>query len=302
MAAAYRADLAQLSSVSLGELRVDQLQWLAWVQELCHADENIMLPKEMAACLQPLYAERIKQLRTAVMRQGGLSFLMRTQYLASPETGPAHGQGEHPGFGTLQASWPRADSSEEAWAAWNHTVEERLMKMADASQTGGVDGGKTLAWNDEMASSQDVMLHVRIKTMEHHRVTAGLSMNGMGHGAAHPYETWHTMTWLLDQKRALRAEDVFSPNSDWKQVVAAACWQQLSTNENSKYLYEQVKGPDAKELQQVILDVGNWTLEQDGLHISYPEYAVSPRMAPMDDAVLPWGALRAVLMTGFVAP
>ena len=308
LAAVYHADLDKLTSASVGLLRVDQLQWLAWVQQICRADAGTtQQPGDIAVCLQPLYTERIKQLRTAVVRRDGLSFLTRTQFLAAEETdlpaGVPRDREPHPGFGTLMATWPVADSADEDWAAWNKTVEERLMKMADTAQGGdGSNPGKPLAWNDGMADGLDVELHGRVKQVEHDRVTTGLSMTGMVHGGAHPYETWQTMTWLLEPKRALRAEDVFRADSDWKKIVAEACWKQMSTGDRKQYVFPQIKGPDAKEIQTTILDVGNWTLERDGLHISYPEYSVSPRYALMDDAVVPWSALGSATVQGFAIP
>ena len=83
-------------------LRADQVQWLAWVQLLCHANDGIMTPADTAACLHSLYAERIKTLRKAVTRRDGLSFLNRTQYLATPEAGKPAANTPYPGFGTLQ--------------------------------------------------------------------------------------------------------------------------------------------------------------------------------------------------------
>ena len=55
-------------------------------------------------------------------------------------------------------------------------------------------------------------------------------------------------------------------------------------------------------MQDVVSDIGNWTLEHDGLHISYPEYSLSPRMAMLPDTVISWTALQPVLAAGFTAP
>ena len=110
------------------------------------------------------------------------------------------------------------------------------------------------------------------------------------------------MTWLLQQKRPLRADDVFQPGEAWKKTVAEACWKAIRTGEQADSLYPQVTGPSAKELQEVIADVGNWTLEHDGLHISYPEYSVAPRIAPIEDTVIAWTVLQPVLAKMFIAP
>ena len=87
-----------------------------------------------------------------------------------------------------------------------------------------------------------------------------------------------------------------------EKTVAEACWKAIQAGDKREYVYSEVTGPDAKQLQAVVADTGNWTLEHDGLHISYPEYAVTPRIASLDDTVIPWAALQPVLAAGFIAP
>ncbi|SEB70556.1 DUF3298 domain-containing protein [Terriglobus roseus] len=303
MAAAYRAGLPRLSSAGIGLLRADQVQWLAWSQQVCKVDEPEH-PKA-AACLQPLYADRAKQLRSAISVVDGLTLLKRTQFLAMPvQAEEAFGTPEIPGFGTLQASWPRADSDDPAWIAWSAAVEAHMLRMAGAGeQQGTVQGKRKLpfSWVDEMAEAQDTTLEAHLRSVDHGRVTAMLHANGMGHGAAHPFETSESMTWLLDAKRTLRAEDVFAGEA-WKQIVGALCWDQLQKWSGKQYLFEQVNGPSAPDLQKVIADPTNWTLEKDGLHIGYPDYTIAPRVAQPEDAVLPWEQLKPVLAAGFVTP
>ena len=283
----YRADLAQLTSASLGLLRADQVQWLAWAQQLCHVEAGIMTPPELATCLQPLYTDRIKSLRKAILHRDGLTFLIRTQYLAAPETGKLATSTPHPGFGTLLATWPIADTTDEDWQAWNHALELRLLRLTSPAD----NTPPPTHWTGDLAAGIDATVEAHLKSMENDRVTTGLSLEAMAHGAAHAYENWETLTYLLNDHRGLRAEDVFRPDAPWKQALAEACWKQLSAGSKQQYLYEQIKGPDAKEIQQVLLNTGNWTLEPDGLHISYPEYSVSPRYALMDDALIPWNDL-----------
>ncbi len=297
----YRDTLGKLSSGSVGLLRADQVQWLAWVQQVCHADQASKSPADMAKCLLPLYGERTKHLRIAVVRREGLGFLTRTQYLASPdEDPPSGGTEEHPGFGTLQASWPVADTADPKWAAWNRAVEAHVFAMTGLNRETGAQ--KPPAWTASLADEADAVITAQVKTLEHNRVTVAVNMESMGHGAAHPNEAFETFTWLLDSGRPLNAGDVFAQGSAWKRLVAAACWKTLSTGEQKTWIYHEVNGPNAKPLQDVIANTGNWTLEPDGLHISYPEYSVAPRVSPIDDTVIPWLQLKPLLREGFVTP
>ena len=300
---AYRDALGKLSSSSVGLLRADQVQWLAWVQQICRANEPTTKAAAAADCLMPLYTDRIKHLHTAVVRREGISFLTRTQYLADVEEKGADA-GEHPGFGTLQSSWPAADSADPTWVAWNHSVELRAFLMASADEDDAAKKPAPTApvWDNGLAEAQDTQVTAQLKSVEHGRVTTSVNLETMGHGAAHPSESFETDIWLLDARRPLQVNDVFAPGPQWKAVVAAACWKALSTGEQRTYIYDEVKGPNAKVLQDVIGNIRNWTLERDGLHISYPEYSVAPRVSPVDDTVIPWAQLKPVLATGFVPP
>ncbi|MGI4854919.1 MAG: DUF3298 domain-containing protein [Janthinobacterium lividum] len=302
MGRTYRNALSKLSTAGVGTVRADQVQWLAWVQEVCRTNEPLKATA-LSACLRPLYVARTKQLRTTVLLRDGVTFLIRTQYLAEPEKADATANGvEYPGFGTLQASWPAADSPDAKWIAWNQAMEANAFAVAGGSDTAQTAVSQKPLWVSSLASEQDITVLGQVKSLEHDRVTASMNTESMGHGAAHPNESFETMTWLLDSGRSLRAEDVFAPASEWKQKVATACWKAISTGEQKGYIYSEVTGPDAKQLLDVITDVRNWTIESDGLHVSYPEYTVTPRAAPLNDTVIDWAQLKPMLATGFVAP
>ena len=307
MAAAYRTYLSRLSSHSVGLLRVDQVQWLSYVQEVCLANAPATTRANAAGCLKPMYDDRIKQLRTAIAVRDGLTFLKRTQFLAVAEKadGPEP-SAEHAGFGTLTAEWPSADTDAAEWIQWSAAMEARMLKTAGAGQEQELENGTKkklpVAWVDAMALQTDTQLSAVVKSVEHGRVTAIITTFGMGHGAAHPFDGMETVTWLLAEKRALRGADVFA-TADWKHRLAALCWDDLrARNEKEAFLYDEVNGPDAKALQDVVADTTNWTLEQDGLHISYPNYTIAPRLAHPDDTVIPWSSVKPSLQKSFVQP
>lgn len=310
MAAAYRTDLSRLSSNSVGLLRVDQVQWLAYVQQVCTVNDAATTRAAAAGCLQPLYDDRIKQLRGAVAVRDGLAFLNRTQFLAAADVpdkdSPAPPSEEHEGFGTLQVVWPAADTDDEQWLAWSAAVEAHMLTMAGAGQVQDLNNGtkRTLpkTWDDQMAADTDTEITGVFRGVEHGRVTTVIATFGMGHGAAHPFDGSETLTWLLKDKRALRAEDVFG-SVGWEHRVGEMVWADLKSRDKDELvMYDEVKGPDSKPLREVLKDVTNWTLEKDGLHISYPNYTIAPRLYHPDDTVLSWMKLKPLLAKGFVTP
>jgi uncharacterized protein YecT (DUF1311 family) len=302
LAAAYGSDRSRISSRMIGTLRVDQLQWLAWVQTVCVVGKGGRSPADAAKCMGPLYDDRLKQLRLLVNPLGGLNFVTRTQFLAAPieAGGPPVGQPEFPGFGTVRASWPEADTEDETWAAWNKAVALEARSMAAGTNREASRAADD--WDRIVSGEADLTVWSRVKSVEHDRATVGFNVEGMMHGGAHPYEAWESMIWLLDKGRIFGRGDLFADGSAWRAALSTACWQQLQQWTGKTALYETVKGPDTPVLQQVVSDPRNWTLEKDGLHISYPEYTVSPRYATPDDAVVPWVSLKGLLVDGFVLP
>ncbi len=299
----YRTALAGLPANAVGEMRADQVQWLAWLQQVCHANDTSKPQAATAKCMEPVYDDRVKLLRSAVTRREGVTFLTRTQYIAAPEAkADAMGSPEFPGFGTLQASWPEAITAEAAWTAWNREVGMKAFLLSGGGEASkGAAPPKEAHWTPDLAAGQDAETVLQVKSIEHGRVTATFSWNTMGHGAAHPNEAFATLTWLLGPARALRAEDVFASGSGWQTKVAAICWTQI-LKQGLDAVYPEIKGPGAKPLLDDIADVSNWTLEPDGLHISYPEYSISPRASPIDDGVIAWAKVKTVLSPGFVTP
>ena len=179
-----------------------------------------------------------------------------------------------------------------------------MLKLASDGDEEDAPKGRrkpSLAWVDAMADGRETTLEAHLRSVQQGRVTTTLSSETMLFGGPHPFEIAETLTWLLEAKRALRPRDVFT-GAAWKHAVGALCWDQLQQWDGKSYLFPKVDGPDAADLQAVIVDAGNWTLEHDGLHISYPDYSIAPRVATPQDAVLPWDQLKAVLAPGFVAP
>jgi uncharacterized protein YecT (DUF1311 family) len=302
MAAAYAEDRSRVSTRMVGEVRVDQLQWLTWVQTVCGVGDEKRPQPEAVKCMQPLYDARVKQLRSLVVPLGGLNFVTRTQFLAAPavDGDKSLGVPAFPGFGTVQASWPEADTEEDAWAAWNQGVAKDVKTIAAGTNREGSRASDD--WDKIVTDEADITAWARLKTVEHGRVTTGINLEGMMHGGAHPYEAWETVTWLLNEARPLQRGDLFVEGSPWRRTLATACWQQLQRWSGKSALYASVAGPEAPVLQQVVSDPRNWTLEQDGLHITYPEYTVAPRFASPEDAIVPWDTLKPLMVAGFVLP
>ncbi len=298
MAAAYRADLQRLPSDAIGKLRVDQLQWLDWLQTICRVDDAQQTRLSAAKCMQPLYVKRTKLLRSAVSSSEDVLMLTRTTYLAFPSDAGATGMPTtYPGFDTLTAAWPEAQTDDADWAVWNKAM--LAATQAIAKQAAGTSTTST-EWNAGDAAGNDAEAVTRILGIDQDRITTNTTIQ-LWRGA-HPAESYGNTTWLLDAHRALRASDIFREDTPWQQALARACWQQLLDKVDRDGIYPELKGPDAPQLRDVVRSELNWHPEADGLRIDYPEYTVAPRFVHPDDSIVPWAVLKPYLQPSFTLP
>lgn len=305
LALAYEADLQRLTSEGVSELRVDQLQWLTWVQLVCNVGDPGVTNAEAAQCLEAPFRDRTQALRTSLSVRNGVLFLTRTAYLAVPAT-PEDGSSEDvtrvrfAGYDTLIASWPEAQAKTNAWAAWNRAMLENTQAITHATGKRPDSTDVSGSWKDEAAAGNDSDATTRILDIDGDRVTTHTEIV-MWRGA-HPAESYGNTTWLLEDGRPLVAADVFRHGADWQTAIAEACWKQLQVSPGTKSLYPQVTGPTAEVLRKLVTDTANWRLAPDGLHIDYPEYTVAPLIAQPNDGVISWSALKPLLAPGFVPP
>ncbi len=313
MSAAYRAALAQLPPDGVSKLRVDQLRWLQWLQTACGvpgtADPGemarrgqVLKPAALAQCMRDPYTTRTKLLKNSVVRIDGVIFLARSMYLLEPNAkDDTSGHSVFEGVGEYEASWPEAQSNDPQWTAWNAAVLATLQKGAagDSALKRGEPGAATGTGWEAVALGVDSTGTMSMPKIRNGRVFTSLSLEGMGHGAAHPYEQYEKYTWLQKENRFLRVSDIFRPGTPWQDAVAAECWRQLTRSDNASALYDTIKGPQDKDVQKVITDVRNWNIAPAGLRISWPEYSVAPRVASQDDSVVPWKVVQAWLVEGF---
>ena len=294
MAAAYKAVTAAVPVEMKPEVLAEQRGWVKGVAKTCKAGDA-----SLAACLQGVYLARIKDLKGRVVTKNGVTFVMHAITLmakdAEDESSPDIREGEeNPGFGTMHAQWPEALSSEPEWKTWNTAAMQEAQKLArtDEKQPLG-------EWKTEWAAGMESQVTATMVSVGQGRVSVRLEEDIMGHGAAHPSESWESFHWLLKEQRALAVEDVFAAGSGWAAVVNARCMAGLVKQFGKDGL---INDNPAGTVAEVTASVKNWGLTATGLVISFPEYTVSPRAAPADDVTVPWSVLKPYLATGFVMP
>ena len=106
--------------------------------------------------------------------------------------------------------------------------------------------------------------------------------------AAHPGTHSRTVTYDLQAGRDLALGDLFLPNSDYLDPIAAYCVAELQ---------ERPIGfdPSMGGAQPTSSNYGNWNVSQEGLVITFDEYQVAPYSSGPQVVVVPYSALTAAL-------
>ena len=291
---AYKAWLAAVPETAKAEVLADQRAWLVRRTYQCSGAAN----KEMIVCLDLVYVDRLDKLHARVKTVGDVTFASRATHLAIKDTKDNASDASMepvPGYGTLDATWPAAQTAAPEWQKWNDAVEMATRKVA------APDGTKTFAdWPAKWAAGQDSQTDATVLSVEHGRVGVLITDSSMQHGGAHGSFDRVTFYWLLAEGRPLVVADVFQPGTPWSQPVVAACAAAIL-----KQLGPDIKqffGPRNQNIAKVVKDPRNWTLTPSGLKISFPQYSVSDYAEPAEDVTVPWSMLKGSLAAGFVPP
>lgn len=301
MAAKYRQELAEIPTDVQADLKQTQIAWLRSLPAVCKANAPQM---GLTQCLIAQYKGQLQVLDEQVQHRSGVTFVRRTIELLAKDDADdpwlkEKDLAQNAGFGTLDASWPQALSSDPLWLAWNAAVLAETQKMA-----AGDVGKSAHGWQKEWASGADATVTATLNRVGPQIVSVAIANEMMGHGAAHPNESYETFHWMLNEQRALKVSDVFTAGSGWENVVSAHCRSSLKQQVGADYQsYAGSTAADfAKTLHSVVSDPSNWDLDAKGLTISFPEYSVTARAEPVDGVLVPWSALSAFLAKGFLVP
>jgi len=300
LAATYKQVLGEVPADVQAEVKADQRAWLHGLAARCKVNKQMSL----SDCLMAEYKGQMKELHERVMTKGGVTFVTRSiEVLAKDEADDPWLKNpdleQNPGYGTLDASWPQALSDAPEWKAWNAAVLAETQKMA-----GNGDPNPTHTWQKTWAIGTDATVSATMGNVGPELVSVSITNGMMGHGAAHPNESYESFHWLLRQQRALKVADVFVEGSGWEKVISARCRVALKQQIGDDYQsYAGSTAADfAKTLHDVVADPKNWDLDAKGLTINFPEYSVAPRAEPVDGVLVPWTALQAFVAKGFVLP
>jgi uncharacterized protein len=301
MASAYKAALAAAPAEFRDRIREAQRAWSRRITLNCLPDNP---NRALAECLRQAYDTRTTALQHTISTVGGLKFITVSVSLTVPESGPDAGLDKQRGVSpvsTFDVAYPQALSSAREWQAWNTALEDAVRTMASQGKAGA-----DRTWKPEWADGMDTDLQTTLGLVTPQFVTATISNEWYGHGAAHPNTDSVRFNWLLQQKRALKGEDVFRAGSGWQQSLFERTDKYLHSaldkDEGEDYQSMSPPGTIAATLRKIVEDPQNWTIDAKGITIVFQQYAVACRACTPEPFTMTWDSLKPLLNPEFNIP
>jgi uncharacterized protein len=307
MTAAYRALLKAAPADAQAGIRREQSEWLRDRDAQCKDD-----PAGLTGCLLGAENDRTEALQRAFERHNGVSFLSSSISLTapdSPDTAKERQDADQPAYGTLNASWPQAVSSTPEWMAWNKAIAKAVLKTAQP------DPNKPATqWQKSWARDTDTQISVDFNAVTDSLVTVSITLSWLGHTAAHPDQATVQLNWLLKERRAIQAADVFRPQSNWLQQLYNRTYEYLYSqrdeqdgddDQESKQEWTQdwkPTGDAATTLRGILADPANWQMDDKGITIVFDPHAPICHACTWDPFTMSWESLKPLLNPAFPVP
>lgn len=299
LAAAYGRLLATVPSGTQAIVRTNERDWLRSADDGCPANVG---QEAFRDCLASVWDKRVRVLQTAissVSEPDRIPFLWDSVHFTQADTGDEARSDAERGaaqYSTLDAEWPQALSTDPDWQAWNRAIEFEARNLASQGQAKPGDPWAKADWMDGM--DNDVTASLGAVTP----VFVGASFENLwyGHGAIHPNYTKLQFNWLLAQRRELRAEDVFRPDSDSQRFLYDRAMESLKTQIDPKFPENQwAPGYGEDLVRKMVAAPHNWILETTGLTLYFPQDSISCHACGEFKVELAWKELRPMLRAGF---
>ena len=106
--------------------------------------------------------------------------------------------------------------------------------------------------------------------------------------AAHPGLNSMTLNYDLGQGKELSLGDLFLPNSNYLEIIATYCTNELSKQPFADPIFLEGAKPTKDNYR-------NWNITPDGLLITFDEYQVAPYAAGPQQITVPYNELRTAI-------
>lgn len=252
MAAAYRKHLGQLSEKARALVQESQRSWLAYWPRACSASAGkVELGARELSCAVDSYGARLSELQPRVTVQGMLAYNVSESRFTPPKERdgqPARNDLSYPQFDALPGKpAPTWLAPLNAWLARDR-----------------------VKWRSSLDGQSDGSLSVFVNRTTPEAIHAIERNEFYGHGAAHPLTWVSHHHFLIEQRRELRASDIFNGEA-WREPVARRVLADLK-----KQLGDDLQVAGLKELIEIIGKPSSWDFSAGKLELHFNPYEVAP--------------------------
>jgi uncharacterized protein YecT (DUF1311 family) len=286
LAQAYATALGGLSTAAASAVKADQHGWLDYAARACSDDAQPIAgayTADQATCLGGEFTRRITDLEASKM-QGGYRFYPVEKFLV--ERDPDAETDSYNKVATKHFLTVKIDRDDDLAAAFNAMTE--TLRAANDLQVGEdthlFDKSGELAKGD---TSSDIDLSTTVKSVGSSVITLVTDFYWYGHGAAHGNYGRSFDHFLVEQKRALVAADVFK-GEDWKDKFAGMVIDKAKAD-----LGDEWQGDDSSgTLSDEIADPSHWEFDDAGITVLFNPYDVASYARAIVEVTVPWDQLQ----------
>ena len=285
LAQAYATALGGLSADAAAAVKASQHNWLDYAARICSDDAQPIKGEytaDQTTCLGGEFTTRIRELEASKM-QGGYRFYPVEKFLV--EKDPDAEADSYNKVATKHVLTVKIDRDDDLAAAFNAMTEQ--VQQANDAQMGEdshlFDKRGELVTGD---TSADIDLTTSVKEVNSSRITLSTDNYWYGHGAAHGNYGTSLAHFLIAEKRALEAGDVFK-GKGWEKKFG-----KLVIDKAKADLGDEWQGDDTDgSLTKTIADPSRWDFTDQGLSVLFNPYEVASYARGQVEVVIPWDQL-----------
>ena len=267
-------------------MKASQHNWLDYAARVCGDDGQPIsadYTADQTQCLSGEFTNRIRQLEASKM-QGGYRFYPVEKFLIEKDP-DATDDGSNK-VATKHFLTVKIDRDDDLATAFNAMTE--TMRLANDEQMGEDPhlfdkGSQELAKGD---TSSDIDLTTKVDKVSSSLITLSTDNYWYGHGAAHGNYSTSYNHFIIAEKRALVASDVFK-GKGWEAKFAKLVIKKAKAD-----LGDEWQGDDGNgDLSKSIADPSRWSFDEAGLIVLFNPYEVASYARGQVNVTIPWDQL-----------
>jgi uncharacterized membrane-anchored protein len=266
LAKGYTQALSKLSPAGQKILRKSQRDWIKYVNDACFKFSAETYQEE---CLSDEMHSRVRDMKTAAIQVGPFLFSRIDYFNSKPETPLGR-----PYLG--QISYLRIDQPLPPEAiAWNKLMHGKAEVTFD-----GCDG----PYGDSSTSS-------RVTFATNNIISIEKSDWQYCHGTNHGFGGSNSRIVILKPYiHTLTKKDILRPNTEWKDFITDICMKA-----------QQLDGSKRENMISVVTNIKNWSLNKEGLAITFSPYSLGTYLNKKTEVLIPWEELSPFITPEFTS-